>query len=87
MSVAFLLCSFRLVEKENKELQSPEFEKSFGTIVDDIKVDVWSVFYYPIFLFQRLLYSVILIFLVEYPFVQISLIILTFGIVLALLNL
>lgn len=81
--MAFFLKSFYFVESETSTLNKFSFQRHYGTIIDGIKVDDWSVFYYPIFLFQRLLYSATLIFLLHCPLLQLFLAALTFSLVLS----
>jgi len=74
------------VENPKYLLRKDKFKDKYGTIIESIKIDRWSVFYYPIFLFQRLLYSFLLIFLSLYPFIQIALIIPIFALVLLFIS-
>ncbi len=76
MAVAFFVVSLWLVEIPNTELVKPQFKESCGTIIEDI--DIYESFmcryYYPLYLFRRTLYAVVIIVLIDYPMVQLLLI-------------
>lgn len=69
----FLLCSFNWVEKETDDLESEEFKDSYGAIIENIELEKSgpSRFFYPLYLYRRLLYAAVLLFLIKYPLVQI----------------
>lgn len=64
--------SLFLVERGKEELEKPEFEETYGTIVEDIAVNAshWCTAYYPIFLLRRFVYAGILVTLYYYPLTQ-----------------
>lgn len=57
------------------KLKSSEYQDAYGAIIEDIRMKEYSVLYYPIFLFRRLLYSICLVFLYDYPNIQMIVII------------
>jgi len=65
-----------LLEVPVKELEKKKFKKLYGTVIEDIDVKGYGTYYYPIFLFRRLLYALCLIYLYEYPNIQLIFIIL-----------
>ena len=64
----------KLIDNQNDVLNSKEFKESYGTMIEDIKTETETVFYYSIFLLRRILYSAIVILLIDYPLIQIGLI-------------
>lgn len=67
--------SFELVERDENVLVSYQFETTYGTIIEDVDVKGHGLYFYPIYLFRRLIYPLIVIFLYEYPLTQIILVI------------
>jgi len=65
-----------LLEIPVNELKEKKFKRVYGTIIEDIDVKGYGIYYYPIFLFRRLLYALCLIYLYEYPNIQLIFIIL-----------
>ncbi len=63
-----------LVEYPEDRLTSEEFKEKYGTIVEDLKTDDYSVYFYPIYLIRRLGYAAALISLYYFPRIQIGLI-------------
>lgn len=68
----FLLKSFCWVEHGNDFLKSGEFKDSYGAVTEDLKLEQYSVSFYPLFLYRRLAYAAILIFMIEYPMAQLA---------------
>jgi len=78
LAFGFIVKSFNLVEKPRRVLKTARFKETYGNIVEDLKVlkrGLWSRYYYPIYLIRRLFYAVVLIVLIDYPFIQLWLII------------
>jgi len=78
LAFGFIVKSFHLVEKSSSVLETNEFKETYGNIVEDLKVKkgrLWPRYYYPIYLIRRLVYAVVLIVLIDYPFIQLWLII------------
>jgi len=64
-----------LLENTKVVLKTDAFMKSYGTLLEGLKIDQYSAIFYPIYLFRRVIYSAILVILYEYPYIQISVII------------
>lgn len=71
----FFLKSFYLIESDYNLIISYKFNKSYGTIIEDLDIDGYGLYYYPIYLFVRLIYPITIIFLYEYPRLQLVLVI------------
>lgn len=56
-------------------MEKDEFKEKFGTIVEEIEFanSFWCKAYYPIFLFRRFAFALILVSLIDYPIVQLYL--------------
>ena len=81
--VIFYWLSFSKEEYENRE-----FNLKFGTLYNDLSIDKIkiNIYYYAIFIFRRLEYSIVQIFLINYPWFQvISNIVISFTIILFLI--
>lgn len=67
--------SINLIETSNDEMGEDEFKERFGTIVEEIDYErsFWCKAYYPLFLFRRFIYAIILVFLSDYPISQLYL--------------
>jgi len=46
-----------LVEAPSKYLSNKAFKKRYGVVLEDLKMKHYSRYYYPFFLFRRLLYA------------------------------
>lgn len=64
-----------LTERNNEEAEDEEFKESYGTIFEDIEYtgSTWCKYYYPLFLFRRFVYAILLVSLNDYPIVQLAL--------------
>ena len=60
-----MLKSFELLEVPLEGLRNSEFKKTYGTLIEGMRSSRFSLFYYPFFLFRRLIYSLLLILLYE----------------------
>jgi len=60
-----MLKSFELLEIPLKDIQKSKFKERYGTIIEGMHSNRSSFFYYPFFLFRRLIYSILLIVLYE----------------------
>lgn len=56
-------------------LKSSEFRDSFGAIIEDVKTEGYSIFFYPLFLYRRIIYAALVVFLFDYPLLQLIIII------------
>jgi len=56
-------------------LETEEFKKAYGTLIEDLKLEQYSSMFYPIYLFRRVIYSAMLVILYKYPYAQILIII------------
>jgi len=82
LAIGFLTFSTHLVENSDYVLLSIEFKESFGTIIDSIHIEKDSFtkgtyvtrYFYPFYLLRRIVYSAILITLIDAPNLQLSLI-------------
>jgi len=73
----FLMTSLYLVETRRKQRRKAEFIETYGTIIEDLKIGIRKAhftnrYYYPFFMIRRLFYAVILITLIDYPYIQIG---------------
>jgi hypothetical protein len=74
----------RIICMQPKYVRKVEFNDKYGTLTEDFFLDrtLYQKAYYPIFVFQRLLITAILVMMYEHPFIQIWLIFLIqFGMV------
>jgi len=79
--------SFHWVENEATLLAKEEFTDTYGSIIEDIRATDNSVFYYPLFLYRRLIYAALVIFLLDYSMIQlIAIIVVSLLPVLLILN-
>jgi len=69
-----MIKSFWLVETPKNELESQEFKDSYGTLCEDLRIEDSSVFFYPIFMFRRIIYAALLVFIYQFPVLQLWLI-------------
>jgi len=60
----------RLVDEPEDRLKSEEYKEAFGAVLEDLRTDHNSIYFYPLFLFRRLLYSVEIVLLYDYPTIQ-----------------
>jgi len=60
----------KLVEQKHKILESSEFKESFGAIIEDLKLNNRSIYFYPLFLIRRIFYVAIIIVFYDYPQIQ-----------------
>ena len=65
-----MLKSFYWAELPLEELTAESFKKKYGTIIEDVKIESMTVFFYPLFLLRRFVYALLLILLYEHPNVQ-----------------
>lgn len=67
----FILCCI-LLETPNDEIVKASFVNSYGTLIEDIAYvkSLAAKFYYPIFLFRRIVYALIVTVLTNYPTIQ-----------------
>jgi len=77
LSTGFLVISLRLVETRRKERRKKDFIETYGTIIEDLKIGFKKShfsnrYYYPFFMIRRIFYAVILISLIDHPFIQIG---------------
>lgn len=66
---------FYWVESKRKILKSDEFKASYGAVIDDIKLKGYAIYFYPLYLYRRLIYAGLIIILFDYPEIQLILII------------
>jgi len=67
----------RLIDVSSDKLKSNSYKEEFGAIVEDLKLDHSSIYFYPLFLLRRLLYSAEIVLFYDYPILQLGLIIIT----------
>jgi len=60
-----MLKSFELLEVPLENLKQSYFKERYGTLMEGMNKKRFSPFYYPLFLFRRLIYSLLLIVLYE----------------------
>ena len=80
LSVMLPIISMHIITANYARLKNTRFDKKFGSLVTGVERaplwEKWGIFkslFYPVFLFQRLIYGCILIYLYPFPVVQISL--------------
>jgi len=64
------------MEIRKKSLRMKWFKKKYGSLREDLKINTYSLYFYPIFMIRRLVYVAILIILYDYPELQFGAIIL-----------
>jgi len=77
LAVGFLMKIFRLIETPRKLQKSKSFKETYGNIFENLKTrkgKLWTKYYYPFYLIRRMIYAIILITLIDYPYIQIALI-------------
>jgi len=62
-------------ETPRKVMIEPNFAGSYGTIIEGLKLKRPALHFYSIYMIRRLLYSFVLIFIYDWPFIQLNLII------------
>ena len=64
------------MELANENFEKHEFKDEYGILIENINLDKEAIArsYYPFFLIRRLLYSVIITLLYDYPKIQLILI-------------
>jgi len=65
------------MELDSNELESKEFIAEYGSLTEDLRIDTYSLYFYPIFMVRRLFYVVLLFIIYQYPKIQLSVIIIT----------
>jgi len=79
LTIGFFAKSFHWVEFPIKKLKSKYFKEAYGNIVEELKItkrNLLARYYYPIYILRRIFYAIILIVLIDYPYIQIWLILL-----------
>jgi len=79
LSVGFLVKSFFLVETQNL-IKDNSFKEIYGNIIEDLKIEDENLicrYYYPFYMIRRLFYAVILIVFIDFPYIQLILILST----------
>ena len=72
----FLVVCLKLSETNDEEMEQDEFKEVYGTIIEDLDYagSLPGKAYYPIYLTRRLLYVFILVMLIDYPVIQLGLV-------------
>ena len=80
--LSFILTAFMIgvpiflawyLKKHHRELTEPKFKNRIGMLYGNLEVDkLLAVMYYPFFLARRLLITLIIVFLKDYPFAQVQ---------------
>lgn len=67
---------FNIVCMPPKYVKSKQFDEKYGTLVEDIKVKgaLWKRCYYPLFVYERLVITGMLVILYAYPVHQLVLV-------------
>jgi hypothetical protein len=67
-----LVVILHLIETPDEEMLLKDFKETYGTIVEGIALNsnYWNKAFYPLFLTRRLVYALILITLINYPLLQ-----------------
>jgi len=61
------------LKKHHRELAEPKFKNRIGMLYGNLEVDkLLAVMYYPFFLARRFLLTLIIVFLKDYPFAQVQ---------------
>lgn len=62
--------SFFWVENEIDTLKSSEFTDKYGAVIEEIKLENYSIYYYPLFLYRRIAYAGLVVYVLDYPTMQ-----------------
>jgi len=78
IGISYIFVCFQLLEVADQVQKSAKYTESYGTLIEDLQInsDYLKKTYYPLYLYRRLIFASILILLVEFPFVQLALILL-----------